>query len=86
MAFKVRDYSGSGDPFVPDGSFKAVADPGQGPAKPSITNVGPTAEVVFHGPAFGDVRYQDGARVMDDEHPKMKGKLKPADNHLPENA
>lgn len=90
MAAKTRDYS-SGNEFVPTGSaFKAARDPGQGPRDPQPTaagpQMGPAAEVVFRGPCYGDVRYQDGARIMDDEHPRFKSKLKPADNHLPENA
>ena len=78
-----QDYS-KGDVFVPPGAFKAVTDPGQGPANPSVTDVGPTAEVVRYGPAYGDVRRDDGARLMDNPHPRFKSKLKTG--HLPENA
>ncbi len=84
MPFKTRDYA-EGSVFVPERAFPEAPAAGSGPDTPSVTNVGPVHHT-FAGPAFGDVRYQDGARIMDDEKPKFKTKLKPADNHLPENA
>ena len=85
MAFKTRDYA-SGDVFVPGTAFGESKLFGKGPSEPTPTDVGPIAVHTFAGPAFGDVRYQDGARTMDNQKPSFKGKLKPADNHLPENA
>lgn len=86
MAFKTRNYSG-GDEFVPSGKFGDSKEWGQGPKSPGVPlDLGPTADVVNRGPAFGGVRMQDGARIMDDPKPTFPNKLKPAANHLPENA
>lgn len=87
MAFKTRNYA-EGDVFVPERSFGNSKQWGQGPRQPEVDpiNVGPTATTVFTGPAFGDVRFQDGARIMNNPKPKFEGKLFPASNHLPENA
>jgi len=87
MAFKTRDYS-EGDVFVPDGKFGDSKQWGQGPRTPEVDpiEVGPTADVVRRGPAYGGVRMQDGARIMNNPKPNFPNKLIPAKNHLPENA
>ena len=64
MAFKVRDYSG-GDEFVPPSAFGNSKLWGQGPREPNNQNLGPTSDQNFRGEAWGGVRDDDGARMMD---------------------